>query len=91
MTTVKETVLQMPTLTHEEAQTFIEAAVAILVQLDESEKSKKHAIPKSIMDVGQACILLSALVALIAKHCPYTVPGVEFASDLATINFRGSH
>lgn len=78
----------MTTLTSEEAVTFLESAVAILSQLDDLERKPSSAIPRDVMNCGEAEALLSALVALLASAHPHLVDDNDAIVDLATANFR---
>jgi hypothetical protein len=76
-------------ITPEEAETFLQSSVTIISQIEERERKPGSAIPRDLMNCGEAITLLSALVALIAIAHPRLVEDSEIVADLAAINIRG--
>ena len=78
-------------ITAQEASDFLEAAIAILCEIEESERSPSSAVPRAIATCGQVEVLLSGLVALIALQFPHLVEADDRVPDLAALRYRSRH
>jgi hypothetical protein len=81
----------MPALTNEEADDYLRSAISTLVALEDLERPPSRAIPRDVLNCGEAQVLLGALVAMIAEDYPGLVADVPQATDLALRNCRGEH
>ena len=79
----------MSATTPEEADTFIGSAVSICSQIEEMERKPSSAIPRDVMNCGEAITLLSALVALLAEAHPTLLD--NGAADVASLYYRARH
>lgn len=78
----------MSALTPQEAEDALVSAVSVLVALEDLERKPSSAVPRDVLNCGEAMVLLGSLVALISQDYPELVSTVPNAVDLASLNFR---
>lgn len=78
----------MAALTPLEADELLRAAISVLVSLEDLERPPARAIPRDVLNCGEAQVLLGALVALISETFPALVASVDSPVDLASLNYR---
>jgi hypothetical protein len=79
----------MSALSHEEAAHLFLAAVDALEALDDCSRSDSLAVPKAVMNKGDAMTFLGALIALLAES--YPVSGSANVLDLVVTYYRPPH
>lgn len=80
----------MRALTPEEAEELFGMAVDALETLDDDSRRPDQSVPRSVLNKGEAMVLLGALVATIAESYPHVSASVNVL-DLAASYYREAH
>lgn len=76
-------------LSPEEASRILSAAVDFMEALEDAERPLAYAVPRSLLNCGEAMVFASALIHLLAEAHPHLVD--ESVTDVAATYFRSRH